>query len=260
VGSAGQRAQLVERLRLDRGLHVVVGGAASYWGAVDHLLGMLTSSLGRPDEAIHLLTSAVESYERLGTTEWARCCRAEINRIMEVPADRPAFRRDGPMWTLGFGGVEVHLPDAKGLQDIATLLATPGQAVPATVLLGGPARPTRADPVLDRTAKAAYRARLAELDAEIDEADTWSDPHRADQARTERDALVRELAAAAGLAGRDRRLGDETERARKTVTARIRDSLSRIERAHPALAEHLRGALTTGASCTYVPPWSDRRH
>ncbi len=234
VGSDGQRTQLVERLRPYRGLHVVVGGAASYWGAVDHHLGMLTAALGHREEAVHLLGSAMESYERLGAPEWAQRCRAELDRLPATPANHPVFQQDGPTWTLAFGGISVHLPDAKGLQDIATLLAIPGRVVPATVLLGGPARPSGADPVLDRTAKEAYRARLARLDAEIDEAETWSDPHRADRARTERDALVRELAAAAGLGGRDRRLGDEAERARKTVTARIRDSLSRIERVHPA--------------------------
>jgi hypothetical protein len=58
---------------------------------------------------------------------------------------------------------------------------------------------------------------------------------RAKTLESERDALIRELAAAAGLGGRDRRLGDETERARKTVSARVRDALSKIERLHPEL-------------------------
>jgi hypothetical protein len=70
----------------------------------------------------------------------------------------------------------------------------------------------------------------------------------------ERDALVAELAAAAGLGGRARRLGDQSERARKAVTARIRDVLDRIERVHPALGAHLRASVTTGTYCGYPPP------
>ena len=66
--------------------------------------------------------------------------------------------------------------------------------------------------------------------------------------------LVAELAAATGLGGRARRLGDQSERARKTVTARIRDVIDRVERVHPALGAHLRASVTTGTFCSYSPP------
>jgi hypothetical protein len=61
------------------------------------------------------------------------------------------------------------------------------------------------------------------------------------------------------LAGRGRRLGDEAERARKTVAARIRDTLRRLDGLHPELAGHLREAVSTGTNCSYSPanpvPW-----
>ena len=254
VGSDAQRGQLLERLRPYAGLHAIVGGCASYWGAVDQHLGALAVALGRRDEATAHLRSAIQGYERFGAPAWAERCRAQLDQLTAAPQASNVFRCDGATWTLAFSGVEVHLPDAKGLRDIATLLAAPGRAVPATALLGMPPAPAvGADPILDDTAKAAYRARLAELQDEIDEAVAWSDDHRADRARTERELLVRELSAAVGLGGRDRRLGDVTERARKTVTARIRDTLQRVDQAHPALAEHLRAALRTGTSCTYEP-------
>jgi hypothetical protein len=50
-----------------------------------------------------------------------------------------------------------------------------------------------------------------------------------------------------------RRLGDASERARKTVTARIRDSLGRIEARHPQLGGHLRASIATGTVCSYRP-------
>ena len=67
------------------------------------------------------------------------------------------------------------------------------------------------------------------------------------------DALIAELSAAVGLGGRDRRLGDERERARKAVTARIHDAIGRIDRALPELGEHLRTTVQTGTWCTYSP-------
>ena len=76
---------------------------------------------------------------------------------------------------------------------------------------------------------------------------------RADQLRTERDTLVRELAAAAGFGGRTRRLGDQAERARKTISARVRDALTKIESVHPQLAAHLRSAVRMGTTCSYAP-------
>lgn len=75
---------------------------------------------------------------------------------------------------------------------------------------------------------------------------------RAESARDERDFLVRELTAA-GLAGRSRRLGDEAEKARKTVTARIRHTIGRITRAHPELGDHLAACVRTGMRCGYHP-------
>ncbi|MGN9808210.1 ATP-binding protein [Micromonospora sp. BQ11] len=184
------------------------------------------------------------------------------------PASPPAyaFRRDGPVWELAWDGTVVHLPDAKGLHDLRLLVSRPGVDVPAVELLdpaAGPelvaARRLGGDPVLDDEAKARYRRHLDRLDDEIDRAAERGDRRRVDALDAERAALLRELRAAAGLAGRTRRLGDESERARKAVTGRIRDTLRRIDARHPALAAHLRDSVSTGSSCRYQPaapvPW-----
>ncbi|WP_444950084.1 ATP-binding protein [Micromonospora ureilytica] len=176
------------------------------------------------------------------------------------------FRRDGPVWQLAYDGVVVHLPDAKGLHDLHLLLSRPGTDVPAVELLDpapGPelvaARRMGADPVLDDEAKARYRRHLARLDEEIDRAAARDDDRKVSKLDAERGALLDELRAAAGLAGRSRRLGDEAERARKTVTARIRDTLRKLDDRHPELASHLRDSVSTGTTCRYLPaspqPW-----
>ncbi|MEU4661392.1 AAA family ATPase [Micromonospora chalcea] len=173
----------------------------------------------------------------------------------------PEFRPDGPVWRLGYGGVVVHLPDAKGLHDLRLLLSRPGTDVPAVELLdpaAGPelvaARRLGADPVLDDEAKARYRRHLRRLDDEIDRAAVRHDERRLSALDAERAALLDQLRTAAGLAGRSRRLGDQAERARKAVTGRIRDTLRRIDQRHPALAAHLRESVTTGGACRYLPP------
>ena len=67
---------------------------------------------------------------------------------------------------------------AQGLRDIATLLARPGEPVRASQLAGLVA-PAGADPVLDDRARAADKARLTELDQDIDDATVRNDPERA---------------------------------------------------------------------------------
>jgi len=178
------------------------------------------------------------------------------------PAGGQVFRRDGTLWTLGYAGRTVRMRDAKGLRDLAALLAAPGRLVPAAELVAAAAGEATvpaelrlgADEVLDDRARHELRARLLDLEEEIEEADRWHDQERAARATAERDALVAELAAAAGLGGRARRLGDQSERARRTVTARIRDVIGRVERLHPALGAHLRASVTTGTFCSYSLP------
>ena len=143
-------------------------------------------------------------------------------------------------------------PTPKGLQDIAVLLAHPVQPIPASDLAGTVTR-SRGEPALDRQALTAYRARLRDLDDDIAEADSNHDPERAARARAERDALVTELTRSVGRGGRPRRLGDDTEKARKTVTIRIQRALRLLDSHHPALASHLREALRTGTTCSYQP-------
>ncbi|WP_051173861.1 ATP-binding protein [Amycolatopsis orientalis] len=191
----------------------------------------------------------------------------ETREGARAPAARPAeFRRDEAVWTLCFDGVTTRLPDSKGLRDLHFLLGRPGSEVPSVRLLapeGGEvvvaAKSVGGDAVLDDEAKARYRARLAELDDLIDTATGLGKDARAAALDRERDALLAELRSAAGLGGRTRRLGDEAERARKTVTARIRDTLRKLDELHPALAAHLRASVTTGSSCRYAPqekvPW-----
>ena len=79
------------------------------------------------------------------------------------------------------------------------------------------------------------------------------DADRSASLTAERDRLVAELSAAVGLGGRARPTGSSAERARTTVTTRVKDALRRLDSAHPEAARHLRRSLRTGAFCRYDP-------
>ena len=241
----------------------VVGAAVFTTGPVALQLGLLAAALGRWDDAAAHLGDATRRCDRLGAALLAARTRVELARVRAETGGGGGgnvFRREGDTWTLAFGDRSVSLRDAKGLRDLAVLLATPGREVTATELVTGvpsSAAPSLAamgaDPVLDDRARAAYRVRLTQLDDELAGADRQHDIERSARLAAERDALIEELAHATGLGGRRRRLGDVTERARTTVTARIRDAIGRVERVHPELGRHLRASIVTGARCSYRP-------
>lgn len=260
--------EAVDRLRgavlsADRLRATVWATEAKSWLAIA-LLGRNLD--GDATAATTLLSEVDEEATALGMRQVvARVTRArEDARTPAAPTAE--FRRDESVWTLRFDGVTTRLPDSKGLRDLHFLLGRPGSEVTAVRLLdpeGGEvvvaAKSLGGDAVLDDEAKARYRARLDELDELIDTATGLGQDARAAALDRERDALLAELRSAAGLGGRTRRLGDEAERARKTVTARIRDTLRKLDEQHPALAAHLRASVTTGSSCRYAPedkvPW-----
>ena len=79
------------------------------------------------------------------------------------------------------------------------------------------------------------------------------DSGRAGNAREELDQLVEYLSGALGLGGRARPLGSAAERARSTVTWRIRNAIRKIAAAHPRLGRHLENTVRTGTFCGYEP-------
>jgi tetratricopeptide (TPR) repeat protein len=278
------------------GIGVVNAGAVGFLGTTSHYLGLLARALDRPDAARAHFEEALHIHERLGARPWTVRTGRELASVLlaepaseeegrallekaRITAERIGmawadgrtaaersisgnrFSRDGATWTIAYRDKTVRIKDAKGLRDIAALLAAPGRQIHAAELVAasGSGVPGRvdlslgSDAVIDERARREYRARLAALDEELADAESNNDPERAARAKEERDTLAHELATALGLGGRSRWLGDASEKARKAVTARIRDSLVRIDRIHPRLAEHLRDSIRTGTFCSYSP-------
>ena len=177
------------------------------------------------------------------------------------------FRREGDYWTVAYGGQVVRMRHAKGLGYLARLLRHPHREFHVLDLLAGEARraseTTREDGLvaatqdagvmLDEPAKQAYRRRIAELEADIEQARRWNDLERTAHVEVELDALTRELAGALGLRGRDRRAASDSERARASVSKAVRSAVRRLAEQHPELGRHLSLAVHTGTFCTYDP-------
>lgn len=165
----------------------------------------------------------------------------------------PTFARDGQQWRVTFRGTNATVRHSKGMADLATLVANPGVDIAAVTLMDGPDAAPRAggDEMLDDTAVRAYRDRLGAIDGELDDADAAGDADRSEELEQERAAIIDQLRAASGLGGRSRRMGDDVERARKAVSARVRDAINKIGEAHTELAMHLAESVTTGRECRY---------
>jgi TolB-like protein/tetratricopeptide (TPR) repeat protein len=180
--------------------------------------------------------------------------RAEALARPLTPEMAPAtFRRDGALWTLAFGGCAVQLTHQKGFLDLVQLLARPGSELHCLELADRPAETGGDVPALDERARRELKARVRELQQEIDEADAAHDSDRAERAREELDRIVEHLSGALGLGGRARPLGSAAERARSAVTWRIRNAIRKIASAHTRLGKHLENSVRTGTFCVYEP-------
>jgi hypothetical protein len=220
------------------------------------------------------VTAGIEALRSARSAGTAPPNRAEEVAEQEVSGNR--LRQEGQYWTVSYEGSVAHLKDSKGLHYLARLLAHPAREFHAADLEAEAARSPRgarirpsefaasgelvaradlgdAGTMLDSRAKAAYKARLDELQEELDEAERFNDPVRAARAAQERDFLVGELARSVGLGGRDRRAASHAERARLNVTRAIRAAIANIAGANPALGRHLSSTIHTGRYCSYTP-------
>lgn len=164
----------------------------------------------------------------------------------------------GDYWAFAYGRDEVVVKDSRGVQHLSRLMARPNQQVHVLELFRGAHGPPRArhdehgpvtvegpaGPVLDRTARAAYGRRLAEL--RTDENGCTAD------LRLEREVLEAELRRATALHGRDRTFSDPVERARVAVTKAVRSSIAAVSTRDRQLGDHLERAVRTGTWCSYV--------
>jgi hypothetical protein len=269
-----------------------VGGAlVCFMGAHAHRVGRLHAALGRSKLAQDWLQRALGTHVTLGARAWeaetcaalvavggpdtekyarrARALAAELGlaglaarlgvQLDATPlaASGARLRRIGDMWEIRYDGRTAYVRDVKGLHDLAALLARPGVELAAIDLAGATGGQRWAEvtgQMLDRVALAAYRRRLSELADDLADAELNNDIGRASQARDEHEWIVAELRRSTRPGGAARPLGATTaERARKAVSARIRDAIHRIAEVMPDFGAHLDRSVRTGNTCRYDP-------
>lgn len=228
---AAEGARLLEPYA---GRAVINAGAVSFHGVVDDYLYHAHHALGR-DDADRWRHATASSYTRIGARGW---------RDRVVPAPDPAMAvgtvhlhpSSASTWTVGCEGATIEIPDIKGLHYLRHLIQRPGVDVGALELAAAVAghpglTPAEADTgtVLDAQALAAYRDRLGAIDADLAEAESWADEARATRLHLEREAILDQVGAATGLAGRRRRFSSTRERARVAVRKAIASALGRID-------------------------------
>ena len=266
----------------------VNGAVVCFVGCHAHWAGMAARTLGRADEARVLLGQALSVHRRLGARAWEAATCVELleldpdqaghreraaslaselgltgvsarlgirNGATTTSLPQAVLRHEGDVWHLAHRDRSARLRDAKGLHDLAALLSQPGREISVLELAGSGLRGAEsATPVLDARARDEFRRRLADLDDDMAEASANGDLGRVELVETEREALLSELRRFTGQGGRDRGLGSNTlERARKAVTARLRDSIGRIGAVLPDLGAHLDRSIVTGNHCRYQP-------
>ena len=187
------------------------------------------------------------------------------------------FQRHGSAWIMEFDCEVIRLGDSKGLRYLAYLLRHPYKEISGVELaqeIAGTAHTRKAafDAIgsseasltvrigtgdagsrLDDQAKMEYKARLAEIDGEMSDAEELGDAEGVEVLKNEREAILAQLESATGIGGRDRVVSSDLERARTTVTNAIRRAKTQIAKVHPALADHLR-YIDTGLFFSYAPP------
>jgi hypothetical protein len=268
-----EAAPLLARTRYEYARMLLARGRAS---DRDRALGLLSRALGT---ASTLGMAAVA--EGIRSLQTAQAEEIERPGSMAAEVTGPGlpnnlFRREGEYWTVSYDGSVVRVRDAKGMRYLAQLMAHPGREFHAIDLEAADRQPAPAGArgstpwsgerelamrrdlgdagvLLDATAKAAYRNRVRELRADLEEAESFNDQGRAANLRAELDFLVAELARAVGLSDRDRRAASHAERARLNVTRAIRAAMANLARENPALGRHLAATIRTGRYCSYNP-------
>jgi tetratricopeptide (TPR) repeat protein len=222
--------------------------------------GRVAAARGDVNGAREAFAEGIRLWSEVGAPDeraLAMALMASINSVESpptpsAPSATGVFRRNGDYWMIGLTSHTIHVKNVRGLSHVARLLGVPGREL-HVLELAGASSVGDAGILLDEKAKEMYRRRLADIEDDIATASEFGDSERAARAAVERDYLVRELASAVGLGGRDRRAGAASERARASVTRAIRLAIARVRSLDAAVGEHLDRTIRTGTYCAYMP-------
>lgn len=239
-------------------------------------IAQIENDLGRALERAGRLAEAAECFERAaarasevpmpGLVDRASARRARLVRgghapeSVRPPASRAPARfaldRQGELWRIDFEGRALSVRHSRGMELLARLVARPGEELHVLALASDEQGTSLAEEapgeLLDEQARRAYRARLAELERALGDAERDHDLGRHATLERERALLGAELERAFGLGGRSRRSGSASERARVNVQRRLKDAIGRIAELDAECGRFLARVVRTGNYCVFV--------
>lgn len=204
------------------------------------------------------------------------------HRVIPLASEQAqyAFKKLGDYWVVVFEGTQSIVRQSRGLEYVAYLLGNPGKDVSALDLgMLGKTRPWdeaaaefrtmgeerlaqqglhisglgTAGPKLDRGSKSTYKQTLKELTEEIEEAEESGDTDRMQELEQQKAWLVKELAGAVGLGGRNREAADIPDKARAAVSQAIARAIGHINASDPKCGQFLSNSIKKGDNCGYFP-------
>ena len=126
AATIGKTADAASRLTDAIAVHERLGAATWTLRSRYELARVWLDDPARREAAAAELAEVAGAAHRLGMTRLAQDAEQAGCTARRGLVSRAVFARDGAIWTLSYGGVTVRMRDAKGLADLAVLLAAPG--------------------------------------------------------------------------------------------------------------------------------------
>jgi len=248
------------RRALDAG--IVDNEAPAGERSLSHLKSTIGAMIGLFRRQLDLLRSAEDDVAALKLAQRP----SDEGRIIDQPAIEYAFYQEGPSWVITFKSRTAMIGDLRGLHDYAYLLARPNDVVDALDLILSTAKhdpdasrrrtaaphemkPTRMNEKFNRTLDKRtldnLRVRIADINAELADAEQANDDARVGRLREEREELEEFV-----LSKRERFQNDK-KKAQSAVYKRMMTALQQIRERLPELAEYLDRHVDTGLTCQY---------
>ena len=198
AATMGHNERAAEHLEAAVEAHREAGAAPITALAEADLAGVLRT-LGDSRRADELRGHALLTARALGMKPLVERLEAEPPPVTPAPRAGARLELEGEYWLIDYAATQVRVRDRKGIGYLARLLERPHVEIPALELASGQATPPAGDAgaMLDDEAKRAYRRRLDELRAEIEEAEELERP-RARRARFRRARVPDRRAGARG--------------------------------------------------------------
>jgi hypothetical protein len=191
-------------------------------------------------------------------------------------------------WKISYNGNTITLQDSKGLRYIHCLLTNPGNEFHVLELVREieESKPSKGiynnlikeeqeghlreegvykgltkntGDVLDTEGLRLLKEKYENLESELNDEEAPPSDDRTSEIEKEKEGIVKLITAGRDKFGRPRKFPAEAEKARKAVSKAYKESLKKIESAHPTLIKHFKNTIRMGIYCSYKPetsiPW-----